>query len=375
VSSGDAGDRLTQAVLRATRKVSSQAALFSQAVADRIGLATIDVESLEVLSDEGPVTVGRLAHWTGLTTGAATRMIDRLEQAGYVRRVADPTDRRRVLVEPVAQRMASLAAIHDSIERAQRDVIARFSDEQLLAIADFLEASIGVARQEAVKMRASGDARGGGSFAAPVAGTTAGRLVFLSGAPNVVLRGDPRLRELYRATFEGPVPRVRVRDGVVSVHYGRFNWFDWRARVGDMNVEAMLHWRKDRGEIALNPAVPWDIELRGGASRLSADLRLIDLRSFELTGGTSRVELTLPRPTGVVSIRITGGMSIVTIHRPPGVAARLILKGGAGQIVLDAQHVKGPGNLLLETPGAGSAAARYDVEITGGASRVALEER
>jgi DNA-binding MarR family transcriptional regulator len=375
VSRGDAGDRLTQAVLRATRKVSSQAALFSQAVADRIGLATIDVESLEVLSDEGPVTVGRLAEWTGLTTGAATRMIDRLEQAGYVRRVADPTDRRRVLVEPVAQRMESLAAIHDSIERAQRDVIARFSDEQLLAIADFLEASIGVARQEAVKMRASGDAVGGGSFAAPVAGTTAGRLVFLSGAPNVVLRGDPSLRELYRAKFEGPVPRVRVRDGVVTVHYGRFNWFDWRARVGDMNVEAMLHWRKDRGEIVLNPAVPWDIELRGGATRLSGDLRLVDLRSFELAGGTSRVELTLPRPTGVVSIRIMGGMSIVSIHRPPGVAARLTLEGGAGQIVLDDQRVKGPGNLLLETPGAGSAAARYDVEITGGASRVALEER
>ena len=73
--------------------------------------------------------------------------------------------------------------------------------------------------------------------------------------------------------------------------------------------------------------------------------------------------------------RITGGMSIGNIHRPQGVAARLILKGGAGQIVLDAQRVKGPGNLLLETPGAGSAAARYDVEITGGASRVALEER
>jgi hypothetical protein len=77
----------------------------------------------------------------------------------------------------------------------------------------------------------------------------------------------------------------------------------------------------------------------------------------------------------VVSIRITGGMSIVNIHRPPGVAARLILKGGAGQIVLDAQRIKGPGDLLLETPGAGSAAARYDVEIMGGASRVALDER
>jgi hypothetical protein len=108
---------------------------------------------------------------------------------------------------------------------------------------------------------------------------------------------------------------------------------------------------------------------------LSADLRLVALRSFELAGGASRVELTLPRPAGVVSIRITGGMSIVNIHRPPGVAARLILKGGARQIVLDAQRIKGAGNLLLETPGAGSAAARYDVEITGGASRVALDER
>ena len=375
MSSGHASERLTDAVLRATRKVSSQAALFSQAVADRIGLATIDVECLELLNDEGPVTVGRLAEWTGLSTGAATRMIDRLEQAGYVRRVADPADRRRVVVEPVAERMASLAAIHESIARAQLEVIARFSDEQLVAIADYLETSIDVARQEAAKMRAPGDAVDGGSFAAPVGGTTAGRLVFTSGAPNVLLRGDPRLRELYRATFEGPVPRVRVRDGVVTVHYGRFNWFDWRARVGDMNVEAMLHWRKDRGEIALNPAVPWDIELRGGASRLSGDLRLVDLRSFELAGGTSKVELTLPRPTGVVSIRITGGMSIVSIHRPRGVAARLTLRGGAGQIVLDDQRVKGPGNLLLETPGAGSAAARYDVEITGGASRVALDER
>jgi hypothetical protein len=196
-----------------------------------------------------------------------------------------------------------------------------------------------------------------------------------AGAPNVVLRGDPRLRELYRATFEGPVPRVRVRDGVVTVHYGRLIWFDWRARLGDVNVEAMLHWRKDRGEIALNPAVPWDIELRGGASRLSADLRLVDLRSFELTGGTSRVELSLPRPTGVVSIRVAGGMNIVSIHRPAGVAARLTLKGGAGQVVLDAQRVKGLGNVLLETPDAGFAGSRYEVEITGGASRVTLDER
>ena len=375
MSSGEASDRLKDAVLRATRKVSSQAALFSQAVAERIGLATIDVECLEVLGDEGPLTVGRLAEWTGLSTGAATRMIDRLEQAGYVRRVADPVDRRRVLVEPVVGHMAGLAALHESIERAQREVIARFADEQLTAIADYLTSSIDIARQEAVKMRAPGDEASGGSFAAPVGGTTAGRLVFVSGAPNVSLRGDPGLRALYRAKFEGSVPRVRVRGGVVTIHYGRFNWFDWRARFGDMNMEAMLHWRKDRGEIVLNAGIHWDIELRGGVSRLSADLRLVDLRSFEVAGGASKVELTLPRPPGVVPIRVTGGMSIVTIHRPPGVAVRLTVKGGASQVVLDDQRAKGAGDLFLETPGAGSAPARYELEITGGASRVALDSR
>jgi len=375
VSSVDPSERLREAVLKATREVGTQVVLFSAAVADRIGLATNDVECLEILGDEGPLTVGRLAEWTGLSTGAATRMIDRLEQAGYVRRVADPADRRRVLVEPVAERMASLGALHDPIERALRAVITRFSEEQLRAIFDYLAANIDVAREEAVRMRAPGDEGGGGTSTAPVGATTAGRLVFLSGAPNVFLRGDPTLRELYRARFEGHVPRVRVRGGVVTVHYSRFNWFDWRARFAEANVEAMLHWRKDRGEILLNARVPWDIELRGGASRLSADLGLVDLRSFELAGGASKIDLNLPQPTSVVSIRVTGGMSAVTIHRPSGVAARLTVTGGAAQIVLDDQRVKGAGNLLLETPGAGSAPARYEVAIIGGASRVTLDSR
>jgi hypothetical protein len=99
------------------------------------------------------------------------------------------------------------------------------------------------------------------------------------------------------------------------------------------------------------------------------------LRSFELAGGASTIDLTLPRPTGVVPLRVTGGMSAVAMHRPSGVAARLTVTGGAAQIVLDDQRVKGAGNLSLETPGAGSAPARYEVEITGGASRVTLDSR
>ena len=114
MSSDVSRDDLVAAVLRATRKGSSQSALFSQAVAERLGLAVTDVECLDVLLTEGRLTVGRLAELTGLTTGSATRMVDRLEQAGYVKRVADAVDRRRVLVEPVSGLDARLGVLHDS---------------------------------------------------------------------------------------------------------------------------------------------------------------------------------------------------------------------------------------------------------------------
>src|SRR3954451_24366353 len=72
---------------------------FDQAVADALGLNRTDMRCTDVLDREGPVTAGYLAEATGLTTGAITTVIDRLEKHGFARRVSDPRDRRRVLVE------------------------------------------------------------------------------------------------------------------------------------------------------------------------------------------------------------------------------------------------------------------------------------
>src|ERR671932_2430246 len=72
---------------------------FDQAVADALGVNRTDMRCIDVLEREGPVTAGRLAEATGLTTGAITTVIDRLERAGMARRTRDPDDRRRVLVE------------------------------------------------------------------------------------------------------------------------------------------------------------------------------------------------------------------------------------------------------------------------------------
>src|ERR671933_1184232 len=72
---------------------------FDQAVADALGINRTDMRCTDVLEREGPVTAGRLAEATGLTTGAITTVIDRLERGGFARRLRDPDDRRRVLVD------------------------------------------------------------------------------------------------------------------------------------------------------------------------------------------------------------------------------------------------------------------------------------
>jgi DNA-binding MarR family transcriptional regulator len=370
-------DALIDAVLQASRKGHAQAALFSQAVADRLGLAGTDIECLDILEQEGRLTVGRLADLTGLTTGSATRMVDRLEQAGYVRRLPDPADRRRVLVEPVPIKTAEVGALHDGLRAAGRELIATLDDAQLAAIARYLEGSIEITRSEAARLRRpeAADEVPGGSFAAPVAGASSGRLVFISGAPRIVVRGDATLAELYRAQFKGPVPRVRVRDGVVTVGYVRASWFNWRTQRAGQSVDIAAHWRDDGGEIALNTAVPWAIELRGGVSKLNVDARALRLVSFELRGGASQVKLLLPVPVGVVRIAASGGMNNVELERPAGVAMMVDLHGGVNKAILDGTSHHGSGHLSLQTPGAETAPDRYELDFSGGISKVEVTTR
>src|SRR5262245_65949795 len=100
-------------VLRSLRRVNLQGSFFGQTVAIRFGLSESDIETLEELIDIGASTAGKLSEVTGLTSGAVTRVIDRLEQAGYVRRVPDPTDRRRVIVEVVPSKYEAIRATLD----------------------------------------------------------------------------------------------------------------------------------------------------------------------------------------------------------------------------------------------------------------------
>src|SRR4051794_27101574 len=85
----------------AVRRSSAQGVIFGQTVANVAGISGSDLECLDFLNLEGRVTAGRLAEVTGLTTGAITGVVDRLEKAGLARRERDAADRRKVFIVTV----------------------------------------------------------------------------------------------------------------------------------------------------------------------------------------------------------------------------------------------------------------------------------
>ncbi|MCI0686405.1 MAG: MarR family transcriptional regulator, partial [Sporichthyaceae bacterium] len=93
--------------------------MHAKAIADRAGINATDWECLDVLDWTGPITAGEQARQLGITSGAVTGVIDRLERGGWVRRAVDPADRRRVIVElvppgpdsPNSERYAEMAEL------------------------------------------------------------------------------------------------------------------------------------------------------------------------------------------------------------------------------------------------------------------------
>jgi DNA-binding MarR family transcriptional regulator len=128
---------LEGALNAAMRDVSGQGVLYSQAVAERLGMNSTDLECLDHIL-RGPVTAGRLAVLTGLTTGAITGVIDRLERIGLARRERDPDDRRKTLVCVLPAVLERVAPLFKPMERTAMAVLANYSDDELALLLDFL---------------------------------------------------------------------------------------------------------------------------------------------------------------------------------------------------------------------------------------------
>lgn len=346
-----------------SRKSTLDGVYFFQALAERSGMNLTDLQCLAILTSTGPVPAGRLAETMGLTTGAVTGLVNRMERAGYVRREKDPADGRRVVIQPVPEELERVGAgFFGSQEGALvNELLSGYDDRDLAVLLDFMRKANAATKEETSRMRAALEGADGGELAAPLGSVESGRLVFANGASRLTLRAGSRMGSLYRARFEGTAPKVEVKDGTVTFRYTR--------RFG-----GLLDWRSQPGEVALNPAVTWAVEMRGGAYEIKADLRGLKLTSFVLTRGFSDVNLTLPEPSGMVPVRLSGGASNVDIRRPAGVEARVSLKGGASRLTFDEQHFEAVGGKVqLESTGYDEASDRYDIEISGGASEISVQ--
>lgn len=350
------------------RAFSLEAGFYLHAIADRLGMAATDFTCLTVLLNDGPASAGELAERAGLTSGAVTGLVDRLERGGWVRRVPDPADRRRVIVEPLLHRGADLLPLVGPMRAASARLEAALDPEEQELVGRFIEQSTELLRGEIHRLRgapegeADTDADGAqpagppGVVRVPKTGLTTASLVVRGIATDVRVDADDLGDDLCLVDFAGRPPTVTAEAQRVEVVHRRLREA-WR-------------WRDRRGSIVLDRAVAWDIAVNGGASNLDVDLRGARLTGLAISGGASTVELALPAPSGRLPVRLSGGASTVRVNRPAGVPVAVRVRGGAMSVELDGHRVDSVAG--TSTFGDQRGADGYDIDISGGASTVEI---
>ena len=146
--------RLETEFLLAVRRNGSIIQLLGQVSAERIGINVTDLNCLNILALRGRMTAGGLARETGLTTASITGVLDRLEEAGFVRRERDPQDRRRVMVRLDPERgMRDIAPVFLPVVAAWREAVAQYTDEQLEVILGFQHQVEKIMRDRLIQLR------------------------------------------------------------------------------------------------------------------------------------------------------------------------------------------------------------------------------
>jgi DNA-binding MarR family transcriptional regulator len=133
-----------ETILLAIRRQIASAILYNHQIAEQLGLSVSEAQFMNLIGIYGPLTPGRLSELSGLSTGAVTGVIDRLEQAGYARRDRETSDRRKVVVSLNQERIdLEIMPLYESQVRLVHDVLDGFDASQLEVIARFLRRLVG----------------------------------------------------------------------------------------------------------------------------------------------------------------------------------------------------------------------------------------
>ena len=148
-------DEMLHLLDREMRQSSGLGVVFSQAIASRLGIGASDLECLDIVALREDVTAGELALATGLTTGAVTGVLDRLEQAGFVQRERDAKDRRKVRVRLLPGTLAKAMPYYRSLERTMKKVLAAYSDAEIALLLGFFTRAREVMVSEIERLQAA----------------------------------------------------------------------------------------------------------------------------------------------------------------------------------------------------------------------------
>src|ERR671931_197130 len=148
-------EEIIEAIVDKFREMSTETIMFHQAVADVLGLHITDHKCLDLIHRFGAMPAGKLGELTGLTTGAVTGIIDRLEKAGYVRRANDPKDRRRTIVEPTRNKILErkLEVIFTPLHERMYKLLSSYSESELALLLDAVNKTLEQTREESKKLR------------------------------------------------------------------------------------------------------------------------------------------------------------------------------------------------------------------------------
>ena len=144
---------LVRQVVIGAREYGISTVLFRHSVARMLGLSVTDMECLALVFFKGLSTPSELSRYTGLTSGATTTMLDRLERAGLIERRPNPDDRRGTLIVIVKEAAERVGPLFEPARKSQEALVSSYSEKQLQLLAEFFRRSTAMWEEEREKLQ------------------------------------------------------------------------------------------------------------------------------------------------------------------------------------------------------------------------------
>lgn len=150
-----ARSELLESLEKGFRDSSMVGIMLHQTIAERLGLHITDHKCMGLLCEFGPLSAGKLAELTGLTTGAITGVLNRLEKRGYARRIPNPKDRRNINVEAlnVEKFYGRMNDLLGSLHKRMTALSSKYSIEEMSLIDNFIKYAVAISREETFRLR------------------------------------------------------------------------------------------------------------------------------------------------------------------------------------------------------------------------------